>query len=37
MEAAGYCETFVSSDKDTLCHSVEAHNLKKLIMFELEG
>jgi len=37
MEAAGYCETLVSTDKDTLCHSAEVHNLKKLIMFGLEG
>jgi len=37
METAGYCETLVSTDKGTLCHSAEVHNLKKLIMFGLEG
>lgn len=37
MEVAGYSETLVSNDKDTLCHSAEVHNLKKLTMFGLEG
>jgi hypothetical protein len=37
MEAAGYCETLMSPDKYTLCQSAEVHNLKKIIMFALEG